>query len=130
MRRVWWLLFGLVLLAGGAALAWQAARQATGVEADLTTSRDLLGRAAALDGVPPPARLALVERAGAHVRAAQARLDRWPLRQFAAVPLLGRDVRVARAVTGTSAGIVQATAGVAIALEPLQTRPPTRATIG
>src|SRR6266536_2029689 len=130
MRRVWWLLFGVVLAAGGAAVAWQAARQATGVEAELAASRDLLSRAGSLAATPPSARLTLVDLAGAHVWAAQARLDRWPLRQVGAVPLLGRDVRVARAVTGTSAGIVQATAGVATALEPLQTRPPTQATIG
>jgi hypothetical protein len=123
------LLLGFLVVAGGAAVAGWAAGQATGVQEDLLASRDLLGRAAALTAVSSPARSELLERAGAHARAAQARLDRWPLRQLAALPLAGRDVRVARAITASTSDVVRATDGVALALETLRAGPPSGATI-
>src|SRR3712207_8710790 len=42
-------------------------------------------------------RLVLVDRAEAHTRNAERRPARFPLRQLGALPLLGRDIRVARA---------------------------------
>ena len=130
MRRAWWLVLGLVGLAGGAVVAWQATSAAAGVKNDLVASQDLLGRAGALAEGPVSARLELVEQAHAHARAAQARLNRWPLRPIAAVPLLGRDVRVARAIAETSDRVVGATSGVAVAFEPLRGGRPTGPTIG
>ena len=130
MRR-WrlWLLLGLALPALAAGGAVWAASQASRVQADLLASRDLLGRAATLGAEPPARRSALVEQAGAHARRARARLDRWPLRQLGSLPLAGRDVRVARAVSDATVRVVDATRGVAAALGPLLAGPPTRATI-
>jgi hypothetical protein len=127
-RRWWWLLLGVVLLAGGATVAWWAASRASAVEADLLAARDLLGRAASLSAAPVPARLTMIEQAGAHAGAARARLEQWPLRQLAALPLLGRDLRLARAVSRSTTDVVRATDGVVLALEPLRLRP-TRASI-
>jgi len=130
VRRRWLLLCAVLLvLAVGAAVAWRAGQAASAVQADLLASRDLLGRAATLTAGPAPARLALLERAEEHAGAARARLGRWPLRQLAAVPLVGRDVRVARAITASTTDVVRATRAVALSLEPLRTRPPSAAMI-
>jgi len=121
VRRRWWLLLGSVLLAAGAAaVTWWTADRASEVQADLLAARDLLGRAATLSATPAPARLALIGKAGAHAHAARARLDQWPLHQLAGVPLLGRDVRLARTLSRSTTDVVGATAGVAEALAPLQ----------
>ncbi len=120
MRRRWWLLFGAVLLAAGLAVAWWTADRASDVQADLLAARGLLGRAASLSATPAPARLALIGKARTHARAAQARLDQWPLHQLAAVPLLGRDVRLARTLSRSTTDVVGATGGVAAVLAPLQ----------
>jgi hypothetical protein len=130
VRRVGWLLLGMALLAGGAVVAWQTTSDAAGVKADLVASQDLLGRAGTLAGGSVSARVELVEQARGHARTAQARLDRWPLRLLAAVPLFGRDVRVARAITETSGDVVGATGDVAVAVEPLHGGHPTGPTIG
>jgi hypothetical protein len=130
VRRVWWLFLGLVLLAGVAVVAWQATSEAAGVKADLVASQDLLGRAGVLAGGPVSARRQLVEQASGRARAAQAKLDRWPLRALAVAPLLGRDVRVVRVIAETSAQVVGATGGVAVAIEPLHGGHPTGPAIG
>jgi hypothetical protein len=123
------LLFGL-LVAGGAAVAWQARAEARLVERELTAARDLLGRAALLSaGNKLDERLGLVDEAEAHTLAAQRRLGSLSLRLLGALPIAGRDVRVARAVTASATGTVRGTAEVVEALQPLQAGPPTRASI-
>ena len=122
------LLFGLVL-AGGAAVAWQARGQAQLVEQDLTTARSLLARAGGFQSGKLEQRLGLIDQAEAHTAAARRRLVGWPLRPLGVLPLVGRDVRVARAVAAAATGTVKATRRVVTALQPIQTRPPTRATI-
>jgi Protein of unknown function (DUF4012) len=130
VRRVWWLLLGLVVLSGGALVAWQASSEAAGVRADLLASQRLLGRAGALAGGPVSTRLELVEQARGRAGAARATLDRWPLRPLATVPWLGRDVRVARTIADASGQVVGATGDVAVAFEPLHGGHPTGSRIG
>jgi hypothetical protein len=122
------LLFGLVI-AGGAVVAWQARGQAQLVEGDLTRARALLAQAGGFQAGKLSQRLSLIDRAQRRTTAAQARLGRWPLRQFGVLPIVGRDVRVARAVASSATGTVQATRGVVTALQPLQTEPPTKDSI-
>jgi Protein of unknown function (DUF4012) len=122
------LLFSLVL-AGGAAVAWQARGQARLVEADLASARGLLAQAGGFKAGQLEERLILVDQAEAHTLTARQRLDRWPLGQLARLPLAGRDIRVARAVADSATGTVRATRRVVTALQPIQTGPPTRATI-
>jgi Protein of unknown function (DUF4012) len=122
------LLFGL-LVAGGAATAWQARGQARLVQGDLTTARSLLASAGGFQVDRLEQRLDLIERAEAHTVAAQHRLDRWPLRQLGALPLIGRDVRVVRAVAASATGTARATSSVVTALEPLQHGAPTRSSL-
>ena len=64
-----------------------------------------------------------------HTLSAQQRLDRWPLRHLGALPLVGRDVRVAKAVASSATGTVRATRRVVTTLQPVQTGPPTRTSI-
>jgi hypothetical protein len=91
------LLFGLVL-AGGAAATWQAMGKAKLVEEDLTAARALLARAGGFESGELRQRLGLVQQAERNSRSAQQRLDQWPLRQLGALPLVARDIRVAKAV--------------------------------
>ena len=123
MRRL--LILGLfcLVLAGGAAVTWQAMGQAKLVEEDLTTARALLTRAGGFESGKLKDRLVLINKAEAHTLAAQQRLHRWPLRLLGALPLAGRDVRVASAVTSSATGTVRATRKVVTALQPLQTKP-------
>jgi hypothetical protein len=123
------LLFGLVL-AGGAAVTWHAMGQAKLVEDDLTTARSLLARAGGFESGELKGRLLLVDQAERHTLAAQQRLGRWPLRQLGALPLVGRDVRVATAVASAATGTARATRRVVTTLEPVQTEPPTSGSIG
>jgi hypothetical protein len=129
VRRL--LILGLfcLVLAGGAAVTWQAMGQAKLVEEDLTTARALLTRAGGFESGKLKDRLVLIDKAEAHTLAAQQRLQRWPLRLSGALPLAGRDVRVASAVTSSATGTVRATRMVVTALQPLQTKPPTGASI-
>jgi hypothetical protein len=122
------LLFGLVV-AGGAAVTWQAMDQTRLVERDLTTARDLLARAGGFQSGQLAERLVLVDRAEAHTLTAQRRLARFPLRQLGALPLVGRDVRVARAVAASATGTVRSTRKVVLALQPIQAGPPTLGSI-
>ena len=74
MRRLLILgLFGLVL-AGGAAVTWQAMGRAKLVEEDLTTARALLARAGGFESGSSSDRLALIQQAEPHSLAAQQRL--------------------------------------------------------
>lgn len=122
------LLFGLVI-AGGAVISWQAKGQARLVEGDLTAARNLLARAGGFQAGRLEQRLDLIGQAEAHTVAAQHRLDRWPLRQLGALPLIGRDVRVVRAVAASATGTARATSDVVTALEPLQHGAPTRSSL-
>jgi hypothetical protein len=63
-----------------------------------------------------------VQQAEQHSRRAQQRLDQWPLRQLGRLPLVGRDIRVAKAVAASATGTVRATRRVVTALQPVQTR--------
>jgi Protein of unknown function (DUF4012) len=122
------LVVGLALAAGTAATVY-ARGQARLVETDLAAARGLLAEASGSQAGKLDARLDLIDQAEARARAAQARLGRWPLRQLGALPLLGRDVRVARAVTDAATNAVEGTRRLVTALQPVQTRPPTRTTI-
>ena len=122
------LLFGLVV-GGGALLTWHARNQALLVEDDLAAARTLLARAGGFQAGKLGARLDLIDQAEAHAATAEARLRRAPLRQLGALPVLGRDVRVARAVTASARSTIRGTRRLVTALQPLQTRPPTRTTI-
>jgi hypothetical protein len=123
-------LLGLVLVVAAGTLAiWHARGQALLVQADLVTARELLARAGGFQAGKLPERLALIDQAERHATAAEARLRRWPLRQLGALPVLGRDVRVARVVTAAATSTVKGTRRLVTALEPVLTRPPTRATI-
>jgi hypothetical protein len=122
------LLFGLIV-AGGVAIAWQAREQAQLVQGDLRAARSLLARAGGFQAGELEERLELIEQSEAHTVAAEDRLKRWPLRQLGALPLIGRDVRVVRAVAASATGTIRATRRVVTALEPLQTGAPTRANI-
>ena len=117
------LLFGLVL-AGGATVTWQAMGKAKLVEQELTTARTLLARAGGFGSGELKQRLRLVKQAEQYTLNAQQRLGQWPLRQLGALPLVGRDVRVARAVTASATGTAQATRGVVAALQPVQRHAP------
>jgi hypothetical protein len=121
-------LFGLVL-AGGAAVTWQAMGKAKRVEEDLTAARALLARAGGFEAGELKQRVGLVQQAEQHSRSAQQRLDQWPLRQLGALPLVGRDIRVAKAVAASATGTVRATRRVVTALQPVQTQAPTRSSI-
>jgi hypothetical protein len=122
------LLFGLVVT-GGAAVTWQARGQVQLVEQDLTTARGLLARAGGFESGKLAKRLLLIDRAEAHTLNAQQRLDHWPLRHLGVLPLGGRDIRVAKAVAASATGTVRSTRRVVTALQPVQTRPPTSASI-
>jgi len=117
------------LLGARAAVAAAARGQARLVEDDLAVTRSLLARAGGFQAGRLEQRQALIDQAEASAANAEARLGRWPLRQLGAVPLLGRDVRVARAVAASATSTVEGTRRLVTALQPVQTRPPTRATI-
>ena len=70
MRRL--LILGLfcLVLAGGAAVTWQAMGQAKLVEEDLTTARALLTRAGGFESGKLKDRLVLIKQAEAHTLAA------------------------------------------------------------
>ena len=129
MRRLLILLLFCLVLAGGAAVTWQAMGQAKLVEDDLTTARALLSRAGGFESGKLTDRLVLIKQAEAHTLAARQRLGGWPLRLLGALPLAGRDVRVASAVTTSATGTVRATRKVVTALQPVQTKPPTQTSI-
>jgi hypothetical protein len=122
------LVFGFLLVTGGV-VAWQARNQAQLVEQDLAQARNLLARAGGLGTGTLDDHLALIDQAKVHTFTAQQRLNSWPLRQLGMLPLVGRDVRVAEAVSFSAARTVGATRRVVIALQPIQAGPPSRTTI-
>jgi Protein of unknown function (DUF4012) len=120
---------GAALLAAGTMVAVQALAQARRAQGELVAARELLGRAGALGGGSLAERGALLDRAAGRIAAARGRLRAWQLGTLAAVPLAGRDVRVARAVADAAADAVAATREVAATVTRLQGRPPTGATL-
>jgi hypothetical protein len=129
VRRLLILVLFALVLAGGAAVTWKAMGQARLVAQDLTTARALLTRAGGFESGKLKARLALIDQAQQHLLAAEQRLNRWPLRQLGVLPLVGRDIRVAKAVATSATGTTKATRGVVSALQPLQAKAPTGASI-
>jgi hypothetical protein len=129
VRRLLMVLVFALVLAGGAVLTWKAIGQAKLVQDDLTTARALLARAGGFQSGELDQRLQLIDQARAHTTAAQQRLQRSPLRQLGVVPVVGRDVRVAQAVAASATRTAKATREVVTALQPVQTKPPTQASI-
>jgi hypothetical protein len=129
VRRLLIVVVFALVLAGGAVVTWKAMGQAKLVQDDLTTARALLARAGGFQSGELDQRVALIDQARAHTTAAQQRLQRSPLRQFGVVPVVGRDVRVAQAVAASATRTATATREVVTALQPVQTRPPTQASI-
>jgi hypothetical protein len=129
VRRLLMLVLFALVLAGGAVVTWKAMGQAKLVEGDLTTARALLARAGGFQSGELGQRLRLIDQARAHTTSAQQRLRRAPLRQLGVIPVVGRDVRVAQAVAASATRTARATRQVVTALQPVQTRPPTQASI-
>ena len=128
-RRLFVLLLFSLVVAGGALATWHARNQALLVQSDLAAARTLLASAGGFQAGKLEERLALIDQAEARAANAQARLRRPPLRQLGVLPLLGRDVRVASAVTTSAIHTVDGTRRLVTALQPVQTSPPTGATI-
>ena len=127
---LWFGLFsGIAVLVASVAITWKAMGQAKLVAQDLTTARALLTRAGGFETGKLKQRLALIDQAEEHTVAAEQRLNRWSLRQLGVLPLVGRDIRVARAVATSATGTTKATRGVVSALQPLPTKAPTGASI-
>jgi hypothetical protein len=126
MLRRWWLAAGalVVVLAGTAFFGYLAVEQAAKVKAELAASREPLKRAGELTAGSLSERLALVNRANSHASRARLELGRGPLRVLAYVPFLGRDVRLARAVTDAVSQTIQASRPVARSVERLRQRSP------
>ena len=129
MRRLLIVVLFVLVLAGAAAVTWQAMGQAKLVEQDLTTARALLAHAGGFEAGKLKQRLRLIDQAEQHTVSAEQRLNRWPLRQLGVLPLVGRDIRVAKAVAASATGTTRATRGVVSSLQPLQTKAPTGASI-
>jgi hypothetical protein len=129
VRRLLMLLVLALVLTAGAVVTWKAMGQARLVQDDLTTARALLAQAGGFSAGQLDDRLVLLDRAEAHTLAAQQRLGSPPLRLLGVLPLLGRDVRVARAVSASATRTVRSTGTVVTALQPIQTGHPTRASI-
>jgi hypothetical protein len=129
VRRLLMLLVFALVVAGGAVVTWKAMGQAKLVQDDLTTARALLARAGGFQSGELAQRLRLIDQARAHTTSAQRRLQRAPLRQLGALPVIGRDVRMAQAVAASATRTARATRELVTALQPVQTRPPTQASI-
>jgi hypothetical protein len=129
VRRLLLVLVFALVLAGGAVVTWKAMGQAKLVQDDLTSARALLASAGGFQSGELDRRLELIDQARAHTTSAQQRLQRWPLRQFGVVPVAGRDVRVAQAVASSATRTARATREVVTAVQPVQTKPPTQASI-
>ncbi len=126
MPRRWWVVLGLLALTGAAGVGGKALSQVATAKSELTSSRNQLARASSFAAGPLSERLALVDQAAVHAETAQVELAGGPVRLLGLMPLLGRDVRVARAIAATAGEAVRATREVVTALEPLEHRPPSR----
>jgi len=129
MPRRWWAVLGLLALAGMAAVGVKAFGQTVKARSELTSSREKLARASGFAAGSLPERLALVDQAAIHAETARLELAGGPVRLLGLVPFLGRDVRVAQAVAAVAGETAQATRRVVTALEPLERRAPSAATL-
>jgi Protein of unknown function (DUF4012) len=102
----------VALLVVAVPAGWQLQASADRVRDDLTLAKRLLGQASTAGPASLARREALLRAAQPAITDARTQLRSWPLRQLGAVPLLGRDVRLASAAT---AGAEQ-TAGAALAV--------------
>jgi uncharacterized protein DUF4012 len=116
----------LAMAAGGVVLGAQVHSAVAGIERDLEAARSLLGRAAGARAGSSAERLHLARRAERRVVAARRRLNEWPMRPLGAVPLFGRDVRAAGAVTDAALDVARAAERVATALRTAERRPGAR----
>ncbi|HEX6677366.1 MAG TPA: DUF4012 domain-containing protein [Actinomycetes bacterium] len=130
MQRRWWLVLGVLVVAGLGLVGAQAARQGQGARTELAASRERLARASSSGAGTLADRLALVDEAAFHAERARVELSGGAARMVAVVPFLGRDVRVAQQVAVSAGETVQATREAVTALEPLQHRPPDAAVLG
>jgi Protein of unknown function (DUF4012) len=113
----------IVLLLAAGVVGLQARGELATVERDLNAARASLAQAGRLRGGSAAKRLALVAQAEASLARTQGTLESWPLRPFAAVPMLGRDVRLARTIARASTEVTEAAERVVVRLGPLQRRP-------
>jgi hypothetical protein len=97
-------LLAFAIIGGLGALARNSGKS---VQHDLAAAQRLMSQAAGRDGSLAD-RTAELHQARARIDAAQQELHSFPLRQLAAVPLLGRDVRVARTVATEADAIAAA----------------------
>jgi hypothetical protein len=116
----------LALAAAGVVVGLQLRAAGAGIQRDLDTARSLLARAGGPRAGSASQRQTLVRRAESRLLDADGRLHRWPLRPLAAVPLLGRDVRTAAAITGAALGTARAAERVTTALLSVERRPGAR----
>jgi Protein of unknown function (DUF4012) len=113
----------LAVVAGGGVLGLQVHAKAGGIQRDLDAARSLLVRAGGAQAGSAAQRLDLTRRAEGRTLAARGRLNDWPMRPLAAVPVLGRDVRAAGAVTDGALGVARAAGRVAATLDTAERRP-------
>ena len=106
----------LALAALGLIVGLQVRGDVARVERELDTARQLLTQAGRPQAGTAAQRLALVRRAEVRVAAARRRLDHWPLRPLSAIPMLGRDIRAAAAVTDAALDTARAAERAATAL--------------
>jgi Protein of unknown function (DUF4012) len=116
----------LVVAAGGLIVGFRVHVAVAGIEEDLGTARSLLTRAGRAQTGSSVERQDLARRAVRRTLAARRRLDDWPMEPLAAVPLLGRDVQAARAVTDAALDGARAAERVSATLEAAERRPGAR----
>jgi hypothetical protein len=97
---------------------WQLQASADLVRDDLTLAKQRLGQASTAGPAPLAQRQAALQAAQQAITDARAQLRSWPLRQLSAVPVLGRDVRLASA----AAAAAEQTAGAAMGVREALTR--------
>jgi Protein of unknown function (DUF4012) len=112
---------GVLLVLFTLIIGVQAAAAATDVRAHLTAARDLLRLASSAAPASFDQRRSIIERVGQEITLAEVGLDQWPLRHLSALPLLGRDLRVAAALTASARDTVAATRNVMEAFAHLRT---------
>jgi hypothetical protein len=120
--RVVVLMVALGVAATGAVLVIEVRAATARTARELNTVGSLLARAARPQTASAQRR-ELAERAVTRALAARRRLDDWPIRPLAAVPVLGRDLRAVRAITDAAAGTARTSGRVAAALEAVERHP-------